>query len=85
MIDNIFFCTIAIIFLVLIICILRGATLWDKVLAANLCSSITAMAILLFSVVTGIDYYVDVALVFVLVGFVGTQFYSLFISKLGKF
>ncbi len=84
MIDTIFFCTIALIFIILISTILKGPTLWDRVLAANLFTSIIAMSIILFALVTEIAYYIDVALVFVLVGFVGTQFYSIFISRFGR-
>ncbi len=85
MIDTIFFTTIAIIFLVLIASILKGPTLWDRVLAANVFTSLFSMAIILFSVVTENAYFIDVALVFVLVGFVGTQFYAIFISRFGNF
>ncbi len=84
MIDSAFFILIATIFIVLIASILKGPTLWDRVLAANLFTSMAAMTIVLYSVVTDIAYLIDVALVFVLVGFVGTQFYAVFISRFGR-
>ncbi len=84
MFDTVFFIIIAVIFIILTFSILKGPTLWDRVLSSNLCCSITAISILLFAIVTGVEYYVDVALVFVLVGFVGTQFYSVFVSRFGK-
>ncbi len=84
MFTTILFIIITLTFIVLISSILKGPTLWDRVLASNLCCSITTIAIILYALVTDIDYYVDVALVFVLVGFVGIQFYSVFISRFGK-
>ncbi len=85
MMFTIFFSVLAIIFCILVTCILKSKTLWDKILASNLCSTIAAMAIMLYALYTGIAFYVDVALVFVLVGFVGTQFYATFISRFGRF
>ncbi len=85
MIDTVFFIVLTLIFLILICSSLKGPTLWDRILTANLCSSIAAMIIVLYAVITNIAYFIDVALVFVLVGFVGTQFYAAFISRFGKF
>ncbi len=84
MIDTLFFAGISLILLLLLLCVFKGPTLWDRILAANLCSSVTAMGILLVAVVTENVFYVDAALVFVLVGFIGTQFYSVFISRFGR-
>ncbi len=85
MIDTVYFITLTIIFIILIFATLKGPTLWDRILTANECTTITAMTIVLYAVITDIAYYVDVALVFVLVSFVGTQFYASFISRLGRF
>ncbi len=84
MIENIFFVLLCVTFIILSFSIFKGPTLWDRILAANLCLTVTAMAIILYAIVTVKPYYIDVALVFVLVGFVGTQFYSTFISRFGR-
>lgn len=62
---------------------LKGRLIWIKLLGLNLSSSTVVVEIVLYAVKTNLDMYLDIALAFALIGFVGTQFIAVFIRKQG--
>jgi len=64
--------------------VLIGSSIWDKILAFNLFSSKFILIILLYAVVTDLNYLVDVAMVYALLGFVSIVFITRFIQRKGK-
>ncbi|NDL67425.1 monovalent cation/H+ antiporter complex subunit F [Anaerotalea alkaliphila] len=64
--------------------IVLGPTLWDRLLGLNLFSSKIIMLIVLYAVATERSYLLDIALVYVLLGFISIIFIAEFIQKKGK-
>lgn len=62
---------------------LRGRLVWTKLLGLNLATSTIVVEIVLYAVKTNLDMYLDIALAFALIGFIGTQFIAVFIRKQG--
>ena len=68
-------------FLVLYFAIaVKGPSIWERLLGLNLVASKVVIIILVFSSFTGEAYLLDYALVFALIGFIGTIFVTLFWS-----
>ncbi|WHH57695.1 monovalent cation/H+ antiporter complex subunit F [Petroclostridium sp. X23] len=67
-----------------VIRIILGPTIWDRLLALNLFSSKIIMLIVLFAVVMQKSYLLDIAIVYVLLGFISIIFIANFIQKKGK-
>ena len=65
--------------------IIAGPTIWDRLLGFNLFSSKIVMLIVLLAVLTDKSYYLDIAIVYVLLGFISIIFISNFIQRRGKF
>jgi len=61
-----------------------GPTIWDRLLGFSLLSSKIVMIIVLYSLLYEKSFYLDIAIAFVLLGFVGIVFISEFIQKRGK-
>jgi len=64
--------------------ILRGPTIWDRILGLNLFSAIIIMLILLISIIEDLNYLVDIAIVYSLLGFISIIFISRFVERKGK-
>lgn len=69
--------------LLLIYMILRGHTVWIKLLGLNLSTTIIVVEIILYAVKMDLDMYLDIAFTFALISFVGVQFIAMFIRKQG--
>lgn len=64
--------------------IILGPTVWDRLLGLNLFSSKVIMLIVLFALMTERSYLLDVAIVYVLLGFISIIFISNAIQKKEK-
>lgn len=64
--------------------VIQGPTIWDRILAFNLVSALIILAILLYAAYTGRSYLIDIAIVYSLLGFIGIVFISRFVQGKGK-
>jgi multicomponent Na+:H+ antiporter subunit F len=64
--------------------IITGPSMSDRLLGLNLFSSKIIMMIVLYSLIADRSYYLDIALVFSLLGFIGIIFIGNFILRKGK-
>lgn len=64
--------------------VLIGTNVWDKILGFNLFSSKFILIILLYAVVSDLNYLLDLAMVYALLGFVSIVFITRFIQRKGK-
>jgi multicomponent Na+:H+ antiporter subunit F len=67
-----------------IIRILIGPTLWDRLLSLNVFSSKITLLIIIFALFLEKSYILDIAIVFVLFGFVSILFIARFIERKGS-
>jgi len=66
----------------ILICIfraIRGPSIWDRLLGLNLVTTKVIVIIGIFSSLNALPYLIDLALVYALIGFVGTIFTALFL------
>ncbi len=64
--------------------LLLGPSLWDRLLGLSLVSSKIIIIIILYALITESSFYLDIALVIAILGFVGTTSLSSFLKKGGK-
>lgn len=64
--------------------VLIGKNIWDKILGFNLFSAKFILIILIYASVTELNYLIDVAMVYALLGFVSIVFITRFIQRKGK-
>lgn len=64
--------------------VLIGKDIWDKILGFNLFTSKFILIILIYSVTTELNYLLDIAMVYALLGFVSIVFITRFIQRKGK-
>lgn len=57
--------------------------IWTRLMVLGLLTSLLALEIVMYAVVTEASMYLDVALAFVLLGFMDVQFFSVFLKKRG--
>ena len=64
----------------------RGPSIWDRLLGMNLIATKTIMIIAIIASINNITFLLDFAIIYALLGFIGTIFIALFLSKnkLGK-
>ena len=67
-----FFAAVSVAILLLLIRAVKGPTVFDRLLAANIVGTNIVVLVVLFGVVTKSDYYVDIALVYAFLNFVAT-------------
>jgi len=70
--------------MLMLLLIWRGPTIWDRLLGMNMISSKLILCIILFAVLTDLPYLIDIAIVYALIGFIGTVFIALFIRQRGR-
>jgi len=63
---------------------LTGPTMSDRLLGFNLLASKLTMLVIVYALKQQIPFYLDIALVFSLVGFIGVIFIGNFILKKGR-
>ncbi len=64
--------------------IIVGPSVWDRILGFNLFSAKFIMIILLYSVIYERDSFIDIAFVYVLLGFISIVFITRFIQRKGN-
>ncbi|MEO1815186.1 MULTISPECIES: monovalent cation/H+ antiporter complex subunit F [Acetobacterium] len=74
---------IAIYIALVLVRVILGPTIWDRLLGLNAISAKIIMSIVIFSIITEQPYLLDVALVYALLGFIGTVLIARFIEKKG--
>lgn len=68
----------------IVVRIIMGPTIWDRLLGFNTLSAKVIMAIVLVAVMTDRSYLLDVALAYAFLGFIGTVLFARFIEKKGE-
>lgn len=63
--------------------LILGPTVWDRLLALNMIFSKMTVAIVVLAILTGRSFYLDVALVYAVLGFVGMVLIARFIERRG--
>ncbi len=61
--------------------VIIGPSLWDRLLGLSLMCSKIIIIIIIYSLVVGHSYYLDIGLVIAMLGFVGTTSISTFLKK----
>ncbi len=69
--------------IIVLIRVIRGPSIWDRLLGLNAISAKIIIAIVLLALILDKSYLLDVALVYSLLGFIGTVFIARFIEKKG--
>lgn len=64
--------------------IIQGPSVWDRILGFNLFSAKFIIIILLYSVNHPKSYFIDIAFVYVLLGFISIVFIARFIQRKGN-
>ena len=79
-----FFALFAPITLFHLIRIIRGPSVWDRLLGLNLFSITMIVLMVLYALIHDLGYLLDIAIVYALLGFIGTAFIARFIQGKGK-
>jgi len=67
-----------------IIRVVIGPTIWDRLLGLNLISSKIIMAIIVFALMIQRTFLLDIAIVYALLGFIGSVLIARFIERKGE-
>ncbi|PKM95078.1 MAG: pH regulation protein F [Firmicutes bacterium HGW-Firmicutes-1] len=70
--------------LFLLLIIIKGPSIWDRILGYNIFSSIMILLIMLFSTLHDRSYLLDIVIVYTLLGFISIVFISRFVQGKGK-
>ena len=65
--------------------IIIGPTMWDRLMALNLVSAKLILLIVLLASKLKNSMFLDIAIVYALLGFIGVTFMSIFIQKRGRY
>ena len=61
--------------------VIKGPSVWDRLLGMNLILSKTIIIIVLFAAIFDATFLLDFAIIYALSGFIGTIFLALFLSQ----
>lgn len=64
--------------------VIAGPDVWDRILAFNLFTAKFIMVLMMFAIVMDLNYLIDIAFVYVLLGFISIVFIARFIQRKGK-
>lgn len=64
--------------------IIKGPSIWERMLGFNLFSNTMIVIIIVFALANQLYYYLDIAIVYALLGFIGTVFIARFIQRKGN-
>jgi multicomponent Na+:H+ antiporter subunit F len=67
-----------------IIRVIIGPTIWDRLLGLNLISSKIIMSIIVFALIIQRTFLLDIAIVYALLGFIGSVLIARFIERKGQ-
>ncbi len=70
--------------LLLLVIVIKGPKIWDRILATNLFSSIVILLIMLYATTQDFAYLLDIVILYALLGFLGIVFIARFIQGRGK-
>ncbi len=77
--------TILAIFVVLVVVrVIMGPTIWDRLLGLNMISSKIIVSIVILAVLLDKSFLLDIALVYAVLGFLGTVLIARFIERSGN-
>ncbi|MCL2864860.1 MAG: monovalent cation/H+ antiporter complex subunit F [Lachnospiraceae bacterium] len=62
-----------------LVLIVRGPTVWDRILGMSLVSTKIIIIVIIFSSLNHLDYLTDFAIIYVLLGFIVTFFITTFL------
>ncbi len=80
---NVIFVILTVLTLASIIRIILGPTVWDRLVGYNLFASKVSMLVVLYALIVQKSYLLDLAITFVLLGFIGVIFIANFVQKKG--
>jgi multicomponent Na+:H+ antiporter subunit F len=64
--------------------LIKGPSVWDRLLALNLFSVTMIIVMIIYALMKNLDYLLDIAIVYALLGFIGIVFMARFIQRKGK-
>lgn len=64
--------------------IIKGPSVWDRLLGLNLFSINMIILMVLYALIKELDYLLDIAIVYALLGFISIVFIARFIQRKGK-
>lgn len=64
--------------------VIKGPTIWDRILTFNLLSVMVILLIVFYANDTEYSYLIDIAIVYALLGFIGIVFISRFVQGKGR-
>jgi len=64
--------------------VIKGPTVWDRLLGLSLVSTKVNLIIIVYASINGLAYLLDVAIVYALLGFIGTVFTATFLRERAK-
>ena len=67
-----------------LLCVIRGPSVWDRLLGMNLLSIKIVMIIAVFASLNNTAYILDFAIIYALFGFIGVIFVALFLLERTK-
>lgn len=62
---------------------IKNKNIWEQILGMNSITSLIVMIILLYTLYSGVHFYIDTAIIYALLGIVGTLFIVLYVYKRG--
>jgi len=71
--------------IIVIIRMIQGPTIWDRLLTFNQLSSKVTISIVMMSIITSQSFLLDIAIVYTLLSFIGSVFIARFIRERGDF
>lgn len=81
---KIFLFVFALLSLVHLYRIIKGPSVWDRLLGLNLFSINVIILMILYALVTELDFLLDIAITYALLGFISIVFIARFIQRKGK-
>ncbi|NCB00471.1 MAG: pH regulation protein F [Clostridia bacterium] len=72
---------LSVLMVLVLILVIRGPSVWDRLLGLNMFSSKITVFIVLLAGLTGQPYLLDIALVYAVLGFIGTILMAKFVER----
>ena len=82
---NILLGTLVVLSILSVIRAMIGPSLWDRLLGLNLVTSKLIMLIILVAFVQNQTFYLDLALIYALLSFMGVIFFAIYVQRKGRF
>lgn len=64
--------------------IIKGPSIWDRLLSLNLFFVTMLIVMIIYALIEQLDFLLDIAIVYALLGFIGIAFTARFIQRKGK-